>query len=155
MESINGEFIRGKVRIAKLDERTCLSCVALHGTVLQKGQRIDDHYRGRCTEFYQVYGGPDFPATMQADGTPGKRRFVPFQSGETWFNSLPENRQKRQVSFTNSPAKWKAYQDGNPLSAFVGEHQDDIFGRQVVESSLVRALGDNASRYYVNQPKGE
>jgi len=148
MESINGSFIQGKVRIARLDSKTCISCIALHGTVLQKGERIDDHFRGRCTEFYRVYGGPQFPATMQADSKPGDRRFVPWQSGNDWFNSLPEARQKIQDSFAHSPAKWRAFLDGHSLDEFVGEHMDDVFGRQVVEQSLIKALGDNAERYY-------
>lgn len=148
MDNINGEFIEYKLRIAKLDDRTCLSCIAKHGTRLEKGERVDDHYRGRCTEFYVVRGGPRFPETMQADSTPGNRRFVPWQSGEKWFSSLPENRQKRQASFTQTPGKWNAFKGGVPLSEFVGDHQDDVFGHQIIERSLRAVLGDNAQQYY-------
>lgn len=156
MESINGSFIQGKVRIARLDERTCLSCIALHGTVLRPGERIDDHYRGRCTEFYQIYGGPQFPSTMQSDGTPGNRNFVPWKSGPDWFGSLPPDRQQAQASFAKSPAKWNAFMDGVPLSEFVGQHMDSVFGQQVIEQSLARALGDNASQYYArNQEQND
>lgn len=152
METANGQFIEGKIRISALKQTSCLSCIALHGTELQPGARVDDHYRGRCTEFYQVVGGPRFPSRMQADSTPGNRRFVKYQSGPEWFSSLPESRQKAQASFAKSPAKWRAFKDGVPLSEFVGEHIDPVFGLQVVENSLVKAIGDKAEGYYtVNQ----
>jgi len=76
---------------------------------------------------------------MQADSTPGNRQFVKWQSGEEWFASLPESRQKAQMSFMKSPGKWKAYKDGTPLSGFIGEHVDDVFGRQIIETSLKNA----------------
>lgn len=153
MDNINGEFIEYKIRIARLDDRTCLSCIGKHGSRLEKGERVDDHYRGRCTEFYVVKGGPRFPDVMQADSTPGNRRFVPYQAGPEWFASLPENRQKRQASFVNTPAKWNAYKDGVPLADFVGNHTDSIFGNQVIELSLNKAVSDAAKYYQRNQNK--
>lgn len=153
MEAINDDFIIGKIRIANLDNKTCLTCISLHGTKLQPGERVDDHYRGRCTEFYQVPGGPEFPSVMQSDSLPGDRNFVPFEKGEDWFANLPPERQAQQASFLNTPAKFNAYNDGVPLSDFVGVHTDDVFGRQTIEQSLKGALGDDADQYYVNQPK--
>lgn len=152
MEQLNSDFIEGKIRIATLDNRTCMACISLHGTRLAIGERVDDHYRGRCTEFYQVVGGPEFPDMMQSDSLPGDRNFVPFQSGEDWFNSLSPERQAQQASFLSTPAKLRAFLDGVPLSDFVGEHVDDVFGHQFVEDSLVGALGKNADQYYtINQ----
>jgi len=148
MESINGGFIIEKVRIATLDKKTCLSCVALHGTVLQKGERIDDHYRGRCSEFYRVPGGDLFPSMMQADSTAGKRKFVKFQNGEDWFASLSRERQAEQRSMASSPAKLRAYLAGHSLSEFIGEYSDPVFGRQTVENSLMGAIGELAEQYY-------
>jgi len=156
MEKINGGMIYGKIRIATLDQRTCLSCIALHGTELEPGERVDDHYRGRCTEFYRVPGGPMFPESMQADSLPGKRNFVPWQKGTDWFASLPPKRQALQPSFKKSPAKLKAYRDGVPLSDFVGDHHDDVFGNQKIELSLLKMLGeDDAKKYYAVAKKAE
>lgn len=149
MEQINGGYIIEKVRIAKLDSRTCLSCIALHGTVVPRGQRIDDHYRGRCSEFYRLPGGALFPENMQADSEPGKRKYVPWQTGLEWFNSLPKDRQAQQQAFINSPAAWQAFQSGMTLDQFVAEHNDPVFGRQIIQASLLQALGkDGAAQYY-------
>ena len=147
MERINGKFIQSKIRIAMLDNRTCLACISLHGTELKPGQRVDDHYRGRCSEYYITLGG-ELPTIMQADSTPGNRKFVPFQKGEDWFKSLPLERQRLQNSFVSSPGKWNAYQAGTPLNDFVTEHIDPVFGRQIVEDSLVGIFGTDASLYY-------
>ena len=147
-EKINGGYIRGKIRIAKLDDKTCLACVSLHATEVPVGEPISDHYRGRCSSWLRVEGGPDFPDTMQADSTPGNRQFTKFQNGEDWFASLPPERQAAQLSMQKTPAKLRAYQDGTPLNKFVTEVDDDVFGRQVTEGSLKGVLGDGAEQYY-------
>lgn len=153
MELVNGRYILGKIRIANLDNNTCLACIELHGTPLRPGERVNDHYRGRCSEFYQVPGGPEYPGMMQADSLPGQRNYVPYQSGHDWFNSLPESRQRQQASFLKSPAKWRAWKSGTPLSDFVGDHMDDVFGSQIIERSLLKALGRllAESYYQANQ----
>ena len=152
MEVQNSELIRGKIRVATLDSRTCLTCISLHGTPLALGERVDDHYRGRCSEFYQVPGGPDFPEIMQADSIPGERNFTKFQSGEDWFASLSPERQAQQASFASTPAKFRAFKDGVPLSDFVGDHTDEVFGAQKIEKSLVDAISGDAEQYYnINQ----
>ena len=148
MENINGGLIEYKIRIAAMDDRTCLSCIALHGTRLEVGERVDDHYNGRCTEFYVVQGGDRQPAFMQSDSQPGERNFVPYQSGEEWFAGLPPARQGQQAAMQNSPALLAAYNSGMPLSAFVGERHDDVFGRQVVQQSLIGALGEERAKEF-------
>jgi hypothetical protein len=131
----------------------CLSCISLHGTRLEPGERVDDHYRGRCSELYKI-PGVELPTTMQADSVPGKRRFVPFKTGEEWFASLPPERQAQQASFKASPAKYRAYQDGVKLGEFVGDHEDSVFGNQKIEKSLVGVFGEDAKKYYqINQTK--
>jgi hypothetical protein len=147
MERLNGQYIEKKVRIARLDDRTCAACIALHGTEMELGERVDDHYRGRCDSILIPVGGR-LPETMQADSKPGERNFVPWQTGEEWFASLSPERQAQQASFQKSPAKLKAYKDGTRLSDFVGDHEDSVFGHQVIEKSLVNTVGD-PEKYYV------
>ena len=153
METANSEFVEGKIRISALKQTTCLGCISLHGTEMKLGERVDDHYRGFCSEWYRVVGGPRFPDQMQADSTPGNRKFTKYQNGEDWFNSLSPERQAQQASFLKSPAKLRAFRDGVPLSEFVGDHTDSVFGHQYVEKSLVGAIGDDAKKFYTT--KGE
>jgi hypothetical protein len=152
MEIQNSSYILGKIRVSALQDRSCLACVSLHGSRLELGERIDGHFNCLCSEEYLTIGNPDGPSFMQADSKPGHRNFVTFTTGEEWFNSLSPERQRQQASFVNSPAKWRAFQAGTPISQFVGEHTDPTFGAQIVESSLLGALGENAAQYYtVNQ----
>jgi len=148
MEVMNDKFIEGKIRISALKPTSCLTCISLHGTEMALGERVDDHARGFCSEWYRVLGGPRYPDMMQADSTPGKRNFVPYQNGEAWFASLSPERQAQQASFLKSPAKLRAFMDGVPLSEFVGEHVDPVFGAQFVEKSLIGAIGDRAQDFY-------
>jgi len=91
---------------------------------------------------------------MQVDSTPGNRQFVPLQKGEDWFNSLSPERQAEQRSFAQSPAKFRAFQAGTPLSQFVGDHQDDLFGNMPIELSLKQAIGtESAKDYYARNQK--
>ena len=147
MEKVNGDFISGKIRIEELDDKTCLACIALHGTPLEVGERVDGHYNCRGTEFYIVPGG-GLPEFMQADSETGSRAFVNFQNGEDWFSSLSPERQARQAAFKSSPALLAAYRDGVSLSDFVGEHNDSVFGNQLVQRSLIDVLGQDAEKYY-------
>lgn len=107
----------------------------------------------RCSEFFIVPGGDEYPSSMQVDSLPGQRKFQPFMSGEDWFAAQSPERQARQAAFLNSPAKFRAYQDGLSLQSFIGTHSDPVFGSQTIELSLLKILGkDEAEKYYsVNQ----
>lgn len=131
-QNANVAIIADVIRIAALDGRTCLSCVALHGTVIWSGERnigdpvprVDDHQNGRCTSVVRVKGRP-----------------LNVQSGVDWFNSLPPDRQQQQGGFANSPGKWQAFQNGEvTLKDFVHAYKDDTFGDMIRESSLTDAL---------------
>ncbi len=132
-QNVNVAVISQVIRIAALDIRTCLSCVALHGTVIWDSERdggspvtrVEDHYSGRCTSFVQVKGRPAF-------------NVVP---GVDWFNNLSTSRQQQQASFAKSPAKFEAFKNGSvTLTDFVHQHSDPVFGDMVNEASLGAAI---------------
>lgn len=113
------------VRIAALDDRTCMACIRLHGEIYPVGTRIDDHWNGRCTSILQVRG-----------------RAYNIQPGEVWFNSLPETQQRRQMG----NAAFDAWNSGQiQLRDFVHDHDDPIFGHMVQEASLRTMLARNAA----------
>jgi hypothetical protein len=130
-QNANVAIIADVIRIAALDGRTCLSCVALHGTVIWSGERnagdpvprVDDHQNGRCTSVVRVVGRP-----------------LNVQTGVDWFNGLPPERQQQQGGFANSPGKWEAFQSGEvTLNDFVHAYKDDTFGDMLREASLADA----------------
>lgn len=132
-QNANIALVDQVIRIAALDDRTCLSCVALHGSVVWDSEkdggtpidRVDDHYNGRCTCIVQVKGRPPFDIV----------------SGPDWFDSLSPERQAQQASFQESPGKYEAFKTGQvTLQDFVHQHTDDTFGDMVREASLSDAL---------------
>lgn len=124
----NADILIEAVRIASLDTRCCLSCIALHGTRLALNERVDDHWNGRCVSISVVRGRP---------------RQV--QTGEEWFNRLPEERQRTQMGNANFEA-WKAGRVH--LQDFVHRHNDPTFGQMIQERSLKGILGSQAREFY-------
>jgi hypothetical protein len=117
------------IRIAALDARTCMACVALHGTKVPLGERITDHHQGRCIVVPQVKGFP--PRNVR--------------TGVDWFNALPENRQREQMGWGAYDA-WKAGKID--LRDFVGKYTDPVFGEMIRENSLRGMLGEQAKQFY-------
>lgn len=116
------------IRIAALDARTCMACVALHGTKLKLGERVNDHRQGRCTSITQLKGRPRT-----------------IRTGEDWFNGLSEAQQRAQMG----PGAWTAWKAGAiSLQDFPQKSTDKVFGEVVLEASLKGMLGDAAQQYY-------
>lgn len=119
-------------RVAVLDRRTCLACVALHGTEIPLGQPVKDHWNGRCTSIARVRG-----ITRN------------ITRGVDWFNSLPEERQAEQEAFRRSPGAFDAFKAGAVrLDDFAAEATDTVFGEMVVQASLQGILGEDARKWY-------
>ena len=108
---------------AELDADTCLSCVAQHGTIHDLSEQLDDHYNGRCAAlpYIEEFGNPV------------------EQSGQAWFESLPEAEQARMMG----QEKHGAYKDGKfefgQLSAQV---PNEVYGNMRTEASLKSLLGE-------------
>lgn len=126
----NADILSYQVRIAALDDRTCVCCIALHGKHYPIDERIDDHPNGRCDSITVV------------KGFEGERD---IETGEQWFTALSPERQRDLMG----NAAYAAYKAGDvTLEDFVGKRDDDVFGSQVYERSLKGVLGDAAQRYY-------
>jgi hypothetical protein len=119
----NSDVLEGVVWSAELDDRVCMSCVALNGQVFPVGTLANDHHNGRCA-MLPIPKGTDNPIT---------------QTGEEWFTAQSEATQKSMMG----DSKWQAWQDGkfsfNQLST---THEDDVFGSMYTEASLKSLLGD-------------
>lgn len=120
-QQVNADILTEQIRIGTLDDRICMCCLALHGTVLPVGQKISDHHAGRCTSIAVVRGRP---------------RAV--QTGEQWFNALgatPEGR-ARQIAIAG-PGGYEALKSGKAqIKDFVQTYTDPVFGDMVREASL-------------------
>ncbi|MBZ0294509.1 MAG: phage head morphogenesis protein [Anaerolineae bacterium] len=136
-QQANIDLAQQIIRIAALDTRTCLSCVAQHGAVIWDSERdvnapiprVNDHHSGRCTSVMIVKGRPHN-----------------IQTGPEWFDNLPPERQRQQASFAKSPGKYDAYTSGQVrLADFVHPYRDPAFGPMLREASLSGALNTRST----------
>jgi len=112
----NADILTEQIRIATLDGRTCMACVALHGTRLAVGERVLDHHQGRCTSIAVVRGRP---------------RVV--QTGEDWFNGLDEATARGLAG----DAAYELLRSGRAtLRDFVQPYRDPVFGEMIREASV-------------------
>lgn len=119
----NSDVLEGVVWCAELDDRVCMSCIALHGTVYPVGTIADDHHNGRCAMLPIVKGG-DNPIS---------------QTGEDWFSAQSEASQRKMMG----TSKYEAWKDGKfTFGQLSTTYEDDVFGQMRGEASLKSLLGD-------------
>lgn len=112
----NSDILESHIRIAALDDRTCMACIALHGTELKLSERVDDHHQGRCTSIPIVKG-----------------RSRDIQTGPEWFESLPEERQLKIAG----PGKLEALKSGKiKWENMATSYSDPAYGRMIKEAAL-------------------
>lgn len=136
----NRQLLEGWVWTAARDERVCMSCVLMDGTVHQVDEIFGSHVNCRCamrprTKSWEDLGFTDIEDTR-----------TPLNSGEDWFLQQSPEKQLAMMG----PSKFAAWQDGAfSLRELVHEHVDPSWGLQRTESSLRGMIGlKQAQQYY-------
>jgi hypothetical protein len=121
---VNADVVEGWIWHAHLgDTRTCMSCIAMHGTEHPLTESLNDHYNGRCAMVPKV-PGYDNPVK---------------ESGQEWFEKQSETRQKEHMS----DAKWEAWKEGKfGLSDMPVDKNDRVYGMMKTEQSLKALIGE-------------
>lgn len=113
----NDDVIEGWVWSAELDESTCPSCIAQHGSVHPLSEPLNDHHNGRCAAIPLVIGGSN----------PVK------ETGEDWFSNLSEAEQKAIMG----QGRHEAFKAGKfEFGALSGVRDDEVYGPMRVAASL-------------------
>ena len=99
----NRDVLAGWQWYAKLDSRTCPSCIAQHGTL----HDIDepgplDHHQGRCTRL------PKTKTWRELGFDINEPSGLDFESGPDWFNRQPEETQRDILG----PKRYEAWRAG-------------------------------------------
>ena len=107
---------------AELDADVCLSCAAMHGTLHDLDETLDDHYNGRCAALPYIEGLTE-----------------PIESGQTWFDNLSAAEQAAMMG----QSKYDAYKEGKfEFSQLSKEHENDVYGNMRSETPLKDLLGE-------------
>lgn len=120
----NNDVVTGWQWSAELDERTCMSCVAMHGTIHDLDETLDDHHNGRCAAIPIVLGRPLYDE----------------DAGRKWFDGLSESQQAAQMG----AEKYQAFRDGKfEFGALSRQVEDDVYKTMRSEASLKSLLGES------------
>lgn len=118
----NQDILDGWVWHCALDRRTCMSCIAMHGTVHPVSETLNDHHNGRCAPVPLVKG-----YSNPVDET-----------GAAWFESQPEAVQRRMMG----REVYDAWRGGAfDLAEMTTEHVDAVYGPMRVRTPLWQLLG--------------
>lgn len=102
---------------AQLDDRVCMSCVVMHGTIHSIDESLNDHHNGRCAMIPIVDG----------------ELLVEENAGQTWFNGLGQAQQKVMMG----KGRYEAWKSGNfELPAISTFYNDAVYGQMRREASL-------------------
>ncbi len=119
--------IEGWYWIARLDMKTCPSCISLHGTWHPASESLNDHPRGRCEPLPAPEGSLDIP------------------TGKEWFKGRSDADQLQILG----GAKFRAWQAGEiNVEDFSTEYLHPVYGSIRKESSLRNILGSGAQEFY-------
>lgn len=119
-QQANASIISHQIRIGTLDGRICMACLALHGTRLEVGERVQDHHNGRCI------------------GVPivrGVERQV--MTGEAYWAALPDENQRALAG----DAAYELIRSGRAeLRDFVQRYDDPVYNEMIREASVKHVL---------------
>jgi len=114
----NADVVGSWMWWAALDARTCMSCIAQHGTIHPLTEELTDHHKGRCSPLPIVRG-----TSWASD----------VQTGADWFERQPAGTQRGMLG----PSAYGAYKRGEwDWSRVSVEYQDAVYGAMRREATL-------------------
>jgi len=127
----NSHIVKGWIWHSALDPRTCMACVAMHGTEHGLDESLDDHVNGRCVAVPMTVSPRDIGIDIDWEQEP-------VETGEAWFARQTEGVQREMMG----PGKYKAWKNGDiEISQLAKEVTDARWGRSIVETPLKDLLG--------------
>lgn len=118
----NQSVLDGWVWHASFDKRTCMSCIAMHGSIHPVDESLNDHHNGRCVAIPLVKGFTN-PVT---------------ETGEQWFRRQSEATQRALMG----RQFYEAWTSGAfDLAQMTTQHYDEVYGNMRVQTPLWQLLG--------------
>jgi len=137
----NDDIMEGWIWHSAKDRRTCMSCIAMHGTKHRLDERLDDHVSGRCTAIPLTKSWEEI---LGSKGRDIQETRPQIELGADWFARQPEDVQRAMMG----PAKYAAWKSGAfDLEDLVGRTRDPRWGTMRHERSLRDILGEQAGQY--------
>lgn len=139
---------------ASLDGRTCLACLAMHGSLHPITESMQSHVNCRCVSVPETASWEELGRLVGQDwsdldakqreaqrGAPNQARRL---DGEAWFRTLGEDKQRAIMG----PARYAAWQDGAfKFGEMATSTHSHTWGGGVRISSLNELLGSDGAIY--------
>lgn len=123
----NSAVVEGWMWRSALDVRTCMSCIAQHGTRYTVDEVLNDHHRGRCAPIPIIIGS---------------RWVDEVESGGDWFARQPEGVQRQMMG----GQMWELWRRGRfDLRELSVPYVDGTYG-QMLRAATVQELTGAVSR---------
>ena len=131
----NPNVVKGWVWHAELgSSRTCMGCIAKHGTVHPIDETLRDHHNGRCAPI-------PLTVTYRDLGLNIDEPTEEIEKGEDWFKRQPQTMQRQLMG----GAMHDAYRAGKFRFGDLSRPYDDpIYGQMWREATLKALLGEPA-----------
>lgn len=112
------------------DPRTCLSCIAQHGTRHPVTETLNDHHNGRCAPLPAPISYADLGLSIP-DPVPR------FETGKEWFARQSKTQQRKIMG----DSRFEAFEAGKFQFEDLSQgYNDPVYGELLRESSLKRLL---------------
>lgn len=141
----NNDIVDGWIWDAALDDRTCESCWAMHGTIHSNDEVLDGHPNCRCSEIPKTKSWEEIGATYGVDLSGMEQHEVKIESGESLFGKLSDSRQQDILG----ESKWQAWKDGLfEFSDLSHQTESADWGTMRTITSLQDLIGENRMGKY-------
>lgn len=118
---------------AHLDSHTCLSCVALHGSIHPLTERMAEHVQGRCVPSPVL---APLATLGDVQGKVRREQGLDF-TGEDYWDGLTDEEKRRRLG----PTKFRLMEAGQiELQDLVYADNNPLWGLQYREASISQAL---------------
>ena len=126
----NQRIVKGWTWSAALDDRTCMSCIALDGTWHPNTETLNDHHNGRCAMLPDTvtYRDLGLDVDTPTDDT---------ENGREWFKKQPEATQQKMMG----QGTWEAWKRGDFEFGKLSQPYDDaVYGTMLRQATLEQLM---------------
>ena len=141
----NDDIVDGWIWSADLSDRTCASCLAMHGTFHKLDERLDDHPNGRCAMLPHTKTWSELGFKGIQDTRPA------VADSAEWLNKLDEKNPSavNRILGMQAAELWRAGKVG--LHEFTQQRTDATWGTMRSQASL-RAIMDAKEKRWRDFP---
>tara|TARA_R110002020_G_scaffold222816_3_gene431740 strand:+ start:944 stop:1981 length:1038 start_codon:yes stop_codon:yes gene_type:complete len=122
----NPNLVKGYKRLSAKDDRVCMACIALDGTLYEVEEPLNSHVNCRCAMVPETLTYADLGLDVPMPPEP--------ENGKDWFNKQSTSTQKTMMK---NPARYEAFKSGKiNFNDLVKITDDPVWGKSASVAPL-------------------